>query len=119
MAATERVICAGTALTAGGKGVRLGFERHGAAAAFIMRYDGRAHAELNKRAHIPVKPDWLEGECFDQSGLYLIRSMRGATCEPATGRCIMGPRKGQRSVALQVAEHGGKIYLSENEPLHG
>lgn len=120
VAAAQRLICSSAALTEGGKGVRFTLERHGAkAAAFVVRYDGRVHAYLNRCAHIPIELDWLEGEFFDKFGLYLICSMHGATYQPATGHCIMGPCKRQHLTALQVAERGGNVYLMENGNHYG
>ena len=114
VAQTQRVICDSTALTEGGPGVRFDVQLHGAqAAAFVIRYDGRAYAYLNSCAHIPVELDWMEGEFFDKAGLYLICATHGATYEPASGHCIMGPCKGQRLVTVQVQERDGKIYLLE------
>jgi nitrite reductase/ring-hydroxylating ferredoxin subunit len=116
MAQAQRVICESAALAEGGKGMRFTLVRHGATvSAFVIRYGGRVHAYLNSCAHIPVELDWLEGEFFDKYGLYLICSTHGATYEPATGYCIMGPCKGQHLVALKVAERGGKIFLLESE----
>lgn len=115
MARTERLICGSAALADGGKGVRFTLERHGtAASAFVIRHRGSVFAYLNNCAHIPIELDWVEGEFFDKSGLYLICSTHGATYEPATGYCVMGPCKGQRLVALHVAEHDGKVYLTDN-----
>ncbi len=116
MADTQRLICQSSALADGGRGMRFTLEWHGVtAAAFVVRYAGRVHAYLNRCAHIPIELDWLEGEFFDKFGLYLICSTHGATYEPATGYCIMGPCKGQHLTALQVAERGGNVYLMENE----
>jgi nitrite reductase/ring-hydroxylating ferredoxin subunit len=120
LAQAQRVICDSAALVDGGKGMRFTLERHGRpASAFAIRHAGRVHAYLNSCAHIPVELDWLEGELFDKSGLYLICSTHGATYEPDTGYCIMGPCKGQHLVVLSVAERAGKIYLLEHENHHG
>lgn len=115
MARTERLICDSAALADGGKGVRFTLGRHGRTeSAFVIRYLGRVFAYLNNCAHIPIELDWVEGEFFDKSGLYLICSTHGATYEPATGYCVMGPCKGRHLIALQVVERGDKIYLIEN-----
>jgi len=120
VAQTQRVICASAALTEGGPGVRFAVHLHGRqAAAFVIRYDGRAYAYLNSCAHIPVELDWMEGEFFDKAGLYLICATHGATYEPDTGHCIMGPCKGQRLVAVQVEERGGQVYLTERDTRDG
>ena len=116
LAKAQRVICASDALVDGGRGVRFALARHSASmAAFAIRYEGRVRAYLNSCAHIPIELDWLEGEFFDKSGLYLICATHGATYHPATGHCIMGPCKGQRLVALNVAERDGCVYLLESE----
>ena len=115
MAEPARVICDSDALADGGKGVRFTLRRFGVdASGFAVRYRGQVFAYLNSCAHIPVELDWLEGEFFDKSGLYLICATHGATFEPDSGRCIMGPCKGESLVALPVEERGGKVYLTEN-----
>ncbi len=112
MADAQRLICESAALTDGGRGVRFMVDAHGAMApAFVVRYDGRVRAYLNRCAHIPIELDWLEGEFFDKLGVYLICSTHGATYEPATGYCIIGPCKGRHLSALKVVEHGGNVYL--------
>ena len=120
MAQTERVICTSSALVDGGPGVRFAMQRDGrAAAAFVIRYDGKVHAYLNSCAHIPVELDWMEGEFFDKAGLYLVCATHGATYEPASGHCIMGPCKGQRLIAVPVAERDGEIFLKESANRNG
>ena len=72
--------------------------------AFVIRYDGSVYAYCNSCAHIPVELDWMEGEFFDQAGLYLVCATHGATYEPDTGHCIMGPCKGERLCPVPVVE---------------
>jgi nitrite reductase/ring-hydroxylating ferredoxin subunit len=120
MAQTQRLICEGHALVDGGPGVRFTVHLNGVpAAAFVIRYEMRVYAYLNSCAHIPVELDWMEGEFFDKAGLYLICATHGATYEPATGHCIMGPCKGQRLVAVPVEEHDGNVYYIESEHRDG
>lgn len=120
MAQAQRLICDSAALAEGGRGVRFELERHGVTtAAFVIRYCGRVYGYLNSCAHIPVELDWMEGEFFDRAGLYLICSTHGATYEPDTGHCIMGPCKGQQLVALAVEERDSKIYFLERDNRDG
>jgi nitrite reductase/ring-hydroxylating ferredoxin subunit len=120
MAASQRVVCASDALKEGGQGVRFCVERYGAqAAAFAIRYGGAVYAYLNSCAHIPVELDWMEGEFFDKAGLYLICATHGATYEPETGHCVMGPCKGQHLIAVNVVERDGQVYLLESENADG
>ena len=116
----SRLICAASALIEGGKGVRFSVVRDGKPVpAFAVRYNGGAYAYLNQCAHIPVELDWMEGEFFESSGLYLICTTHGATYEPDTGHCIAGPCKGQRLKALEVVETDGNVYLTQSESNHG
>ncbi|MBX9810078.1 MAG: Rieske 2Fe-2S domain-containing protein [Burkholderiales bacterium] len=112
MADAARVICASDALPERGKGVRFTVEYQGETrAAFAIRYGGKVCAYLNSCAHVAVELDWLEGEFFDHSKLYLICATHGATYEPDSGHCVLGPCRGKSLVALPVAERGGEVIL--------
>jgi nitrite reductase/ring-hydroxylating ferredoxin subunit len=108
----KRLICDGAEVLEGGKGIRFTVERHGRAEpAFAIRFDGTVHAYVNRCAHVPIELDWIEGEFFDLTGLYLICSTHGATYLPENGRCVAGPCSGARLVRLSVEESDGKVYL--------
>ncbi|MBL8379304.1 MAG: Rieske 2Fe-2S domain-containing protein [Burkholderiales bacterium] len=114
MAGKARLICASAALAEGGAGVR--FEREGARgpeSAFVVRFDGTAHAYLNRCAHVPVELDWQPGNFFDADGLYLMCATHGATYDAATGRCAGGPCRGQGLIKVAVTERDGGIYLED------
>lgn len=114
MGPAKRLICDGAQVEEGGKGVRFTVQRHGETQpAFVIRYNGTVHAYINRCAHVPVQLDWMEGEFFDLTGLYLICSTHGATYLPDTGRCVAGPCSGRKLVPLQVEESDGKVYLVE------
>ncbi len=116
MAGTPRLICASSALADGGRGVRFRFPRYGReASGFAVRYLGQVYAYLNRCAHVPIELDWMEGEFFDASGVYLICSTHGATYEPDTGHCVAGPCKGAALMPVPVTERGGNVYW-EAEP---
>ncbi len=120
MAERERLICAAAALPDGGTGVRFDLDWRGErAAAFAIRFSGRVHAYLNRCAHVPIELDWMEGQFYDFSGLYLICSTHGAMYLPETGRCVGGPCRGATLTKLAVAERGDGIYLIEDTPSHG
>jgi nitrite reductase/ring-hydroxylating ferredoxin subunit len=108
----KRLICDGAEVLEGGKGIRFTVERHGRTEpAFVIRFDGTVHAYVNRCAHVPIELDWIEGEFFDLTGLYLICSTHGATYLPESGRCVAGPCSGGRLVRLAVEESDGKVYL--------
>lgn len=114
MAEPPRLICASADLEEAGRGIRFVTRRDGAEqAAFVVRYDGAARAYLNRCQHVPVELDWMEGEFFDHSGLYLVCSTHGAAYLPDSGFCVAGPCKGRRLVALTVQEVDGQVWLVE------
>ena len=112
MAERKRLICEGHLLAEGGKGIRFAVERYGKEEpAFAIRHGGAVHAYLNRCAHVPIQLDWIEGEFFDFSGLYLVCSTHGAAYLPASGRCVSGPCSGRGLVRLPVEESDGRVYL--------
>jgi nitrite reductase/ring-hydroxylating ferredoxin subunit len=114
MVAHQRLICATADLEEAGRGVRFEVVRHGRPEpAFVIRYGGRPRAFLNRCGHVPAEMDFLPGEFFDHSRLYLICSVHGAFYAPDTGRCLGGRCNGQGLVPLAVKEVDGAIYLEE------
>ena len=92
MADAQRLICESAALVDSGDGVRFEVEVAGRLEpAFAIRFDGTAHAYLNRCAHMPMELDWKPGKFFDFEGLLLICSTHGAIYEPETGKCLGGP----------------------------
>lgn len=112
MAETQRLICASAALDEKGRGVRFDLPLHGRmASAFLVRFNGQAHAYLNSCAHVGIELDWNAGEFFDESGLYLICATHGATYRPDSGECVAGPCLGARLQPIAVEERDGGVYL--------
>lgn len=112
MAEGQRLICASAEVAECGKGFRFSFERRGRpVSAFVIRFRGRIHAYFNECGHVPAELDWLPGEFFDDSKLYLICSIHGALYAPDTGRCMGGRCQGKGLQALGVEERDGGIYL--------
>jgi len=83
------------------------------AAAFVIRYRGRAHAYLNRCGHVPVELDWQPGEFFDVARIYLVCATHGALYDPASGKCLGGRCNGRGLVALPVEERDGQLFLIE------
>ena len=115
-AANAVLICASDAVAEGGKGVRFPVLAYGdAATGFVVRYDGKAHAYLNRCAHVPIELDWAEGEFFESSGLYLMCATHGAIYVPDSGLCAGGPCKGGKLRPIRVLEIDDKIYWEPDE----
>jgi nitrite reductase/ring-hydroxylating ferredoxin subunit len=107
----EQHLCASEALAERGAGlvfdVLLWREP---ARAFALRFDGQVVGYLNRCAHVPAELDWQPGEFLDQDKRWIICSIHGATYEPSTGHCVHGPCRGQRLMALRLAERDGPVY---------
>ena len=114
MVADKRLICASGDLAEAGKGIRFTVMRNQREAeAFVIRFCGEVFGYLNECGHVPAQLDWLPGEFFDDSKLYLICSVHGALYAPDSGRCLGGRCHGKGLVALPVAEMNGQVFLIE------
>lgn len=115
MARRQRLICASADLADSGDGVRFEVADGGRPEpAFVVRFDGRVHAYLNRCAHIPIELDWMPGKFFDSEGLLLICSVHGAVYEPDSGRCLGGPCFHGGLVPVAVAERDGGVWVEED-----
>ena len=116
MVAGPRLICASGDLVEAGRGVRFTVLRYGQdVPAFAVRFRGKVYAYYNECAHVPAQLDWLPGEFFDDSKLYLICSIHGALYAPDTGRCLGGRCQGKGLKPLSVFEVDGQLYLDTAE----
>jgi nitrite reductase/ring-hydroxylating ferredoxin subunit len=116
MEQVDVLICESGQVVEGGKGVRFPVMAFGdAATGFVVRYDGKPYAYLNRCAHVPIELDWFEGEFFESSGLYLMCSTHGAIYVPESGRCAGGPCKGGKLRPIAVHEVDDKIYWRPDE----
>jgi nitrite reductase/ring-hydroxylating ferredoxin subunit len=110
-AARELALCTSEALVERGAAhvfdVRLWGEP---ARAFALRFDGQVVAYMNRCAHVPAELDWQPGQFLDQDQRWIICAIHGATYEPSHGRCVVGPCRGARLMALTVAERDGNVY---------
>jgi nitrite reductase/ring-hydroxylating ferredoxin subunit len=79
--------------------------------AFVIRFNGKAHAFFNCCPHLGTELDWQSGEFFDMSGLYLVCATHGAVFVPDNGYCTGGPCRGKRLTRVPVTEHDGAIFL--------
>jgi len=117
MAERERLICDSAVLAESAKGVR--FEivaAPGEQKGFAIRYMGRVRGYVNRCPHLGTELDWNPGEFFDVGGLYLVCSTHGAIFEPGTGLCVAGPCRGASLEPLAMREHGGRVFLLDDEP---
>ena len=72
--------------------------------AFALRIEGRVMAYLNRRLHVPTKPDWLPGVFLESGQELIICSVHGARCTVHVARWLV---------------HGARCRLrAERRPLH-
>jgi nitrite reductase/ring-hydroxylating ferredoxin subunit len=76
--------------------------------AFAIRHEGRAHAYLNRCAHVAMEMDWQPNRFFDDSGRWLLCSTHGAAYQPDTGACAGGPCRGGL-VKIALTERDGVV----------
>jgi nitrite reductase/ring-hydroxylating ferredoxin subunit len=77
--------------------------------AFAIRFQGRAHAYVNRCTHIAMEMDYRPNRFFDDSGRWLLCATHGATYAPHTGECAGGPGRGPL-VKIELTESGGVVY---------
>ena len=77
--------------------------------AFAVRYEGRAHAYLNRCTHVAMELDWQANQVFDDSGQWLLCASHGAAYLPDTGQCAGGPCHGGL-VKITLTENSGIVY---------
>ena len=58
---------------------------------FLINYDGRFYAYVNRCRHIPIAMDWVDNQFFAEQGRYLMCQTHNAYYEPDSGECIAGP----------------------------
>lgn len=76
--------------------------------AFAIRFEGLAHAYLNRCSHVAMEMDYQPNRFFDDSGRWLLCATHGAAYEPATGECAGGPCRGGL-VRIALSERDGVV----------
>ena len=103
-------LCNSTDLAEGGQAVPFDVAYGGQSCrAFAVRWQGRAHAYLNRCAHVPMEMDWQPDRFFDDSGQWLLCSTHGAVYRPDTGACAGGPCRGGL-VKITLSERDGVVH---------
>lgn len=77
--------------------------------AFAIRFDGQAHAYLNRCTHVAMEMDYQPNHFFDHTGRWLMCATHGAMYAPDTGACRGGPCRGQL-VKIEVSERNGVVH---------
>jgi len=76
--------------------------------AFVVRWQGRPYAYLNRCTHVAMEMDYQPDRFFDDTGQWLLCATHGAAYRPDTGACAGGPCRGGL-IAIAVSEKAGRV----------
>ena len=77
--------------------------------AFAIRFNGQAHAYLNRCTHVAMELDWQPNRIFDASGQWLLCASHGAAYAPDSGACAEGPCRGGL-IRVELSEKDAVVY---------
>lgn len=79
---------------------------------FLVKYDGKFYAYVNRCCHVPMSLDWVENRFFTADGRYLQCATHGARYLPETGECVAGPPLGRFLRRLHVSTADGYVHVA-------
>lgn len=90
------------------------FERDGRKRdGFVARFAGEIVAYENVCRHIGINLDREGGQIFSRDGKHFVCQTHGATYEPLSGLCVLGPCKGERLKKLKIEISEETIWFPE------
>ena len=112
-AKNQSLICRQADLVEGGSAARFAFEMDGQILpGFAVMFDGEVYAYANSCPHRGTELDWLPGQVFDDSGLYLVCATHGAIFEVDSGKCVGGPCQGASLVKVAIRVVNNVVTLA-------
>ena len=103
-------LCASGELAEGGLAVSFDVVIEGEhCRAFAIRFEGRAHAYLNRCTHVAMELDWQPNRFFDDTGQWLLCASHGAVYAPDTGEGVAGPCQGGL-LKIELTEADGVVW---------
>ena len=115
----RQLVCRSGELVERGRGVRFEVSLRGEhIPAFVVRFEGRVHAYLNRCSHRSLELDWSAGEFFDAFGEHILCATHGARYAPVSGACVAGPCARAGLVKLGVVEEHGDVFLDLKDDIH-
>lgn len=107
----EILICEAEKVEEKGAGVRFAVRAGGdETTGFVIRYNQKLHAYLNRCAHVPMELDWERGDFFESGKRYIMCATHGAIYTPDGGQCAGGPCRGGRLRQIAIVERDGMVY---------
>ena len=107
---TQLALCQSADLVEGGLAVPFDVVYAGQTCrAFAVRFQGRAHAYLNRCSHVAMEMDFQPNRLFDDTGQWLLCATHGAAYAPDSGECAGGPCRGGL-VKIDLTERDGVVH---------
>lgn len=78
---------------------------------FLVNYEGRLYAYVNRCRHVPMTMDWVENQFLTEDSRYIMCATHGACYEPDTGECIFGPPCGQFLEQVPLTTDGDQVIV--------
>jgi nitrite reductase/ring-hydroxylating ferredoxin subunit len=78
-------------------------------AVFVVRMGERVTAFIDRCPHARAPLEMEPHQFLDLTGTEILCSMHGARFDPASGRCTLGPCKGQSLQAVAIRIQGGMV----------
>ncbi len=83
---------------------------------FLVHHDGGFQAFLNRCPHAGTPLDLWPNEFLAEDGRTLVCATHGARFEPAGGRCLAGPCRGDALTRLPLRREGDELVVSCPRP---
>lgn len=78
---------------------------------FVVRWDRKLHAYVNRCPHHQVNLDWEHNQFIDPNGTRLICGKHGSLFAVESGECLEGPCKGGALERVRVGVLDGDICV--------
>lgn len=82
---------------------------------FVVRFEGRFYAYVNRCCHVPLTLDWVENRFFSVDGRYLQCATHGALYLPDSGECVAGPPCGKYLRKLDVMVTDDTVFVAVDQ----
>lgn len=79
---------------------------------FVIRFQRRFYAYVNRCRHISLPLDWGDNDFFTPDGKFLVCKNHGALYLPDSGLCVGGPCAGSSLNKVKVSVKDGIVYVS-------
>ncbi len=84
-------------------------------AVFVVRHASGVSAYFNACPHARLPLNNAPDVFFDVSGAVLVCANHGAHFEPAGGKCLRGPCKGESLKSFPIRVADGKIFCADSD----